>query len=175
MRGLILTGPTGVGKSTAQSALREKHGFWVPRTCTTRLIEANELDLVPYSRNEFLEAVRARNVVLPTSFGGQWYGWLATDLDALRHDPGRAVLNVRPYPALLLQGLLENFCAVWLTLDEGELARRRTSRFADRDTNAELRQRRHTQDQSDLTYRECFAHVCVAGEALVVNLLGLVP
>ena len=126
MRGLILTGPTGVGKSTAQSALQKLHGFWVPRTCTTRQIEAAEKkEMVPYSHDGFLEAVRAGSIVLPTSFGGQWYGWLAADLLALKYDSGQAVLNVRPYPALLLQGLLEDFRAVWLTLDQSELARRR--------------------------------------------------
>jgi guanylate kinase len=175
MRGLILTGPTGVGKSTAQLTLKMAHGFWVPRTCTTRQVETDETDLVAYSEDTFLEAVRAQEIVLPTCFGGRWSGWLTTDLHALRQNPGRAVLNVRPYPALLLQALLSDFRAVWLTLDESELARRRSSRFADRDTDAEARKRRRMQDESDLIYRGCFSHIFVADEGLVGNLLGLVP
>jgi guanylate kinase len=175
MRGLILSGPTAVGKSTAQATLREQHGFWAPRTCTTRQIEIHEPDLIQYSHDNFLGAVRACNIVLPTSFGGEWYGWLASDLKMLKHDPGRAVLNVRPYPALLLQGLLENFRAIWLTLDDAELARRRSGRSASRDIDPDLQQRRRAQDQSDSVYRECFSHVCIADEMLVVNLLGLVP
>lgn len=135
MRGLLLTGPTGVGKSTAQAELHERHGFWVPRTCTTRRVESHESDLLHYSQPEFLDAVRAGKVALPASFGGKWYGWLAGDLHALQHGSGRAVLNVRPYPALILQALLEGFIAVWLTVDDDELSRRRAERFAARDTN----------------------------------------
>jgi len=128
VRGLLLTGPTGVGKSTAQAELHERHGFWMPRTCTTRRVESHESDLLHYSQPEFLDAVRAGKVALPASFGGKWYGWLAGDLHALQHGSGRAVLNVRPYPALILQALLEDFIAVWLTVDDDELSRRPSCR-----------------------------------------------
>lgn len=175
MRGLVLTGPTGVGKSTAQAVLHEHHGFWVPRTCTTRQAEVDESDLLRYSQSEFLEAVRTGKVVLPASFGGEWYGWLEEDLRALQQDDGRAVLNVRPYAALMLQGLLKNIIAVWLTLDDDELSRRRSGRFAARDINRRSRERRKTQDDSDLIYRHCFAHVRTADDTLIASLLELVP
>lgn len=175
MRGLLLTGPTGVGKSTAQTVLREQHGFWTPRTCTTRVVEPNEPEFLHFSEAEFLTAVRAGDVVLPASFGAEWYGWLRVDLTALQHRAGRAALNVRPYPALMLQALLSGFVAVWLTVDGAELTRRRARRRAARDTDQVLRQRRQAQDEEDLIYKPCFAHVRMADDLLVENLLDLVP
>jgi guanylate kinase len=175
MRGLLLTGPTGVGKSTAQAVLREQHGFWVPRTCTTRTPEAGEPDLLHFPADRFLEAVRSGEIVLPASFGQEWYGWLTTDLNVLRQNDGRAVLNVRPYAALMLQALLPDFVAVWLTVDDQELSRRRSTRLAARDSDGALRQRRVTQDNDDLVYRPCFAHVYMADARLISNLLALIP
>lgn len=175
MHGLLLTGPTGVGKSTAQTVLREQHGFWTPRTCTTRVVEPNESDLLHFSEPEFVAAVRAGDVVLPASFGDEWYGWLRVELTALQHDAGRAVLNVRPYAALMLQALLSGFVAVWLTVDSTELARRRSARLAARDTDHLLRQRRQAQDEEDLIYEPCFANIRIADGALVASLLDLVP
>lgn len=175
MRGLLLTGPTGVGKSTAQLVLHQQYGFWTPRTCTTRQVEAHESDFLHHSELDFLKAVRDSSIVLPASFGGEWYGWPAQDLHTLQHGSGRAVLNVRPYPALILQALLEDFTAVWLTVDDEELNRRRAGRLAVRDTNLQLRKERQTQDEADLVYRSCFGHVCTADDALVANLLALVP
>jgi len=175
VRGLLLTGPTGVGKSTAQVALCKGHGFWMPRTCTTRAVEPNEPDALHFPEPDFLEAVQSGEVVLPASFGTEWYGWLKGDLDALQHDAGWAVLNVRPYTALMLQALLEGFVAVWLAVDASELSRRRVGRTAARDTDTALRSRRQAHDDEDLVYRPCFAHVCTADENLVATLLDLVP
>lgn len=175
MQGLLLTGPTGVGKSTAQAALREQHGFWVPRTCTTRSVEPDESDLIQVSEIDFLESTKAGKVVCPLSFGGEWYGWLKGDLYALQHHSGRAVLSVRPYPALILQALLDGFAAVWLTVDDSELLRRRAERMAARDTDESVLMRRQARDREDLVYKPCFAHVRTADVGLIASLLKIVP
>lgn len=155
--------------------LCEHHGFWVPRTCTTRVVESHETDLLHFSSPDFLDSVRIYKVVLPAWFGGEWYGWLAEDLQKLQQDTGSAVLNVRPYPALILQALLKDFVGVWLTLDDGELSRRRAERLAPRDTDIQWRMNRQRQDDIDLIYKPCFAHVLEADDGLLANLLKLIP
>lgn len=173
MRGLILTGPTGVGKSTIQSQLREEHGFWAPRTYTTRFVEPNDRDLIHVPSDHFMQAARDGAILLPVTFGGNWYGWLKDDVDVLRSERARAVLNVRPYPALILQALMPSLIAVWLTLEPAELARRRAQRHAARDDDPLVRTRREVQDAEDLVYMPCFKHTCAADDRAVHMLLML--
>lgn len=173
MRGLILTGPTGVGKTTIQSRLCEQHGFWTPTTCTTRRVETSEHGLICVPEREFIEAVRAGRILLPAAFGGYWYGWPEEDVAALGSGRERAVMNVRPYPALLLQGVLHGLIAVWLTVDATELHRRRSTRHTSRDDDPLVRARREAQDMEDSVYMPCFSHTCIANEQAVANLLAL--
>lgn len=175
MRGLMLTGPTGVGKSTAQRRLRDKHGFWAPRTCTTRVVDAAELDLLHVPEPDFLQSVRTGSIVFPAAFGSAWYGWKQEDFTLMRTADGRAVLNVRPYTALVLHATLDSFVPVWLTTNDEELARRRSSRQELRDIDLDLRMRREIQDREDLVYRPCFTHVCMADDTLINSLLALTP
>jgi guanylate kinase len=174
MRGIVLTGQTGVGKSTAQRCLRVEHGFWTPRTCTTRAIAAEELDLFHVPEPDFLHSVRAGSIVLPAAFGSTWYGWKQEDFALMRMASSRVVLNVRPYTALVLQATLDGFVAVWLTTNDEELARRRASRQEVRDTDIDLRLRRENQDKEDLIYQPCFTHVCLANDTLIASLLEFV-
>lgn len=174
VRALLITGPTGVGKSTAQEILRREHGFWVPRTCTTRPVEVHETDVVHFDESDFLAAVRGREVLLPAAFGSNWYGWFTADLQLLLTQPGRAAVNVRPYTALVLHALLPDSIAVWLTLDDDALAERRGARGQERDVDAVLRERRHAQDLEDNVYQPCFAHVIRADDSLLPALLELV-
>lgn len=173
MKGLLLTGPTGVGKSTLQATLRTEHGFWVPRTCTTRSVEADERDVTRFDDDVFLSAVRGGDIVLPAFFGGHWYGWLREDLDALSSRAQPAVLNVRPYAALMLCALAHNLVAVWLALEEGELQKRRAGRRAARDTDLTTRMRREAEDDNDLVYKPCFANIVTADESAIARLLEL--
>lgn len=175
MRGLLLTGPTGVGKSTAQLRLRSEHGFWTPRTCTTRGVGTADLDFDHVPEPEFLRRAKAGDIVLPARFGSAWYGWSREELSLLRSAPGRAALNVRPYTALILQAALDDCIGVWLTLDDEELAGRRAGRREARDIDFELRARREAQDKEDLTYKACFAHVFMADDTLIDRLLELAP
>lgn len=91
----------------------------------------------------------------------------------MRTADGRAVLNVRPYTALVLQATLDSFVPVWLTMNDEELARRRGGRHELRDTDLNLRARREIQDREDLVYKSCFAHVCAADDTLIDSLLAL--
>lgn len=173
MGGLVLTGPTGVGKSTAQRRLCEDFGFWTPRTRTTRQIAAAESEMLHVPEAVFLEQVRAQELLLPALFGENWYAWTRDDIAKLKAGEGQAVLNVRPYTALVLQGLCVDLAAVWLALPPLELSQRRASRGAARDKDESLRKVREAQDLDDSIYESCFSHVLRADDSLLDRLLAL--
>jgi hypothetical protein len=120
-----------------------------------------------------MQLVRTGGIVFPAAFGTAWYGWKEEDFAFMRAADGRAVLNVRPYTALVLQATLDGFVPVWLTMNDEELARRRGRRQELRDTDLSLRARREIQDREDLVYEPCFTHVCVADDTLIDSLLAL--
>ena len=153
--------------------LRGQCGFWVPPTYTTRGVERDDLDLIHVEQEAFLSDAKAGQIVLPASFGGVWYGWHKRDLDTMRDGDGRAVLNVRPYTALILEALLDGFVGVWLTIDDAELSVRRTVRGATRDTDAISRSLRDERDREDSVYQQCFENVLVAEDGLIQKLLEL--
>jgi guanylate kinase len=155
VQGVLLSGSTGVGKTTLQDRLVSEHGAWTPRTYTTRQVAPHESGVEQLTADEFGERVRSLAIVLPHHFGGAWYGWPAEDLDRLRA-PGRlAALNVRPYTALALAALIPDLLPVWLHEAAEVLSRRRAARAELRDTD-ELASLRLKADQDDIVYAALF-------------------
>jgi guanylate kinase len=174
MTGLILTGLSGVGKTTAELQLCSDHGFWVIPTVTTRVVDAeNDHHLQTVAELEFLHQVRSGDLSLPFHFANSWYAWRHSDLQALISHQGRAVLNLRPQPALTLHAFLPKLLPVWIEVDEAERERRITNRQATRDTNPRLADLRHKKDLEDASYRPCFKHARTADAKLVSGLIEL--
>lgn len=172
-KGLALAGALGVGKSYLQRELVTKHGFWTPRTITTRKVDKGEPQLQQVSPEQFKESVRAKRSVIPIAFAGTWYAWLCEDFKYFRATEGRmAILNVRPYTALLLSAMVEQMVPVWLWLPPEHLEERRASRGADRD-HGRLGQARETQDQAELDFQGFFPNRVVAGIDAVSELLRI--
>lgn len=171
MRSLILTGALGAGKTTLQRGLVEHYGFWAPATVTTRSVDTDELEVIGVSNEEFRSGVVDRRFVLPTRFGGNWYGWRYGDLSRMCSESAApAVANVRPYTALLLSALIENSIAVWLWIEEAELERRRRERAAARDT---IHNARLDEDQSDRDYKAFFMHHIKSDDQALEQLLRI--
>jgi guanylate kinase len=175
MRGLILTGALGVGKTTAQDTLVRLHGFWTPTTMTTRSVSSDEAYALGVGLEEFTAGVRDRRFVLPAKFGTNWYGWSAEDFHRLRNDrAARAVVNVRPYTALLLSALIEDMLPVWIWLTPEELALRLAQRAAVRDVEPAILSERRRQDEEDRTYETLFEHRVRSDENMPQSLLRLI-
>ncbi len=173
MRGLILTGPLGVGKSTAQRSLVLDHGFWTPETITTRLVDDGEVGMGHRTPGTFVKQVRSGELVLPTRFGSQWYAWTKRDVAMISRASGRAVLNVRPSTALTIAGLMPSFIPVWLWASEEVLAARRTSRALARDLDQDFRLIREAADQEDRAYEPLFARRAEADPSLIPRLVAM--
>jgi len=171
MRGLILTGPLGVGKTTAQQKLVHEHGFWSPFEVTTRTVGEKEASLKHMPEREFIECVKQGKLVFPVEFAGHWYAWDSRDLQKMMEQPCLCVVNVRPYTALILSAIFRNMFAVWLWASTDELERRRSQRNAKRDHETELSARRRVRDTEDAVYEPMFCSRIEADENLITNLL----
>jgi hypothetical protein len=173
-RGLILTGALGAGKTTAQDILVREHGFWTPTTVTTRSVASDERYVVEVGVTDFTAGVIQRRYILPAKFGAHWYAWSASDFTHVLEDRlSRAVVNVRPYTALLLSALIADMLPVWIWVDRDELSRRISHRGAARDAKPETSAERKRQDEEDRTYETLFHHKVQSDENLVGSLLRL--
>jgi guanylate kinase len=74
---LVVSGPSGVGKSTITNKLRTDERFWISVSVTTRRIRTGEVDGVDYhfvSDNKFEEMIKANEFLEFADFAGAKYG-----------------------------------------------------------------------------------------------------
>ena len=74
---LVVSGPSGVGKSTITNKLRADERFWISVSVTTRRIRTGEVDGVDYhfvSDNKFEEMIKANEFLEFADFAGAKYG-----------------------------------------------------------------------------------------------------
>lgn len=74
---LVVSGPSGVGKSTITNKLRADERFWISVSVTTRKIRTGEVDGVDYhfvSDDKFEEMIKANEFLEFAEFAGAKYG-----------------------------------------------------------------------------------------------------
>jgi guanylate kinase len=74
---LVVSGPSGVGKSTITNKLRSDDRFWISISATTRKMRAGEVDGVDYhfvSDEKFDEMIKKNEFLEWASFAGAKYG-----------------------------------------------------------------------------------------------------
>jgi len=74
---LVVSGPSGVGKSTITNKLRTDERFWISVSVTTRRIRTGEVDGVDYhfvSDDKFEEMIKADEFLEFAEFAGAKYG-----------------------------------------------------------------------------------------------------
>ena len=74
---LVVSGPSGVGKSTITNKLRTDERFWISVSVTTRRIRTGEVDGVDYhfvSDGKFEEMIKANEFLEFAEFAGAKYG-----------------------------------------------------------------------------------------------------
>jgi len=157
IRGLLLSGELGAGKTTVLNTLVRDHGFWSPKLITTRTVEIEEEGVVSISAESFAADVRNGAYALPAKFGAYWYAWYEEDLHRfVSSNSQKVVATVRPYTALLLAALSPGLVPVWLWADAGELSSRRKARSSSRDLNPGVARQRDLENEIDKTYEPLF-------------------
>lgn len=74
---LVVSGPSGVGKSTITNNLRSDDRFWISVSATTRNIRTNEVDGIDYhfvSADRFNEMIEGKEFLEWADFAGAKYG-----------------------------------------------------------------------------------------------------
>jgi guanylate kinase len=161
--GLILSGLTGVGKSTLQEALLA-NGCWTPLLLTSRKVEPSEGQAIKHvSREELLGQIKSGIVAAPVIFGDNLYGWPTNDFERIRNEPQGCIIATRPYTALLLAASIPRLIPVWLDLREEVRLERLHKRAAPRDLNPRISMLRLARDAEDADYRELF-EICVPAD-----------
>ena len=114
----VLSGPSGVGKSTVLERVRELlPGLWYSVSATTRTMRPGEQDGVNYhfvTRERFHELIEAGRLLEHAHFAGNWYGTprdpveerLAAGEDVLLEIEVQGARQVRAAPGLGREAVL---------------------------------------------------------------------
>ncbi len=94
---LVVSGPSGVGKSTITNRLRADNRFWISVSATTRQIRTNEVDGVDYhfvSDERFNEMIESKEFLEWADFAGAKYGTPKQPVDEALADGKNVILEI---------------------------------------------------------------------------------
>lgn len=126
---LILTGPSGVGKSSIKNIIIEKdERFAHSISATERMIRRNENDGVDYyffNNKQFDKAIKNNEFFeWQTVYRGVRYGTLKSEIERILSICKVPILDVDVYGTLALKSRGENFCSIALTASIDNLTKR---------------------------------------------------
>ena len=94
---LVVSGPSGVGKSTITNRLRADNRFWISVSATTRSIRTNEVGGVDYhfvSDERFNEMIESKEFLEWADFAGAKYGTPKQPVDEALADGKNVILEI---------------------------------------------------------------------------------
>ena len=94
---LVVSGPSGVGKSTITNRLRADNRFWISVSATTRHIRTNEVCGVDYhfvSDERFNEMIESKEFLEWADFAGAKYGTPKQPVDEALADGKNVILEI---------------------------------------------------------------------------------
>lgn len=94
---LVVSGPSGVGKSTITNKLRADERFWISVSVTTRRIRTGEVDGVDYhfvSDDKFEEMIKANEFLEFAEFAGAKYGTPKKAVDSALQSGKNVILEI---------------------------------------------------------------------------------
>ena len=133
-RGLIvvLSGPAGSGKDTLLNAFFEQGGAAKTISATTRaprVGETNGVDYYFYSKEEFEQAIEEQKLLEYTSYCGNYYGTLNSEVERICASGLDVVLKIEVEGGMAIRRLLPEALLVFLLPPSAEeLARRLRAR-----------------------------------------------
>ena len=94
---LVVSGPSGVGKSTITNRLRTDQRFWISVSVTTRSIRTGEVDGIDYifvSENEFNQMIEDNQFLEWADFAGSKYGTPKKAVDEALQNGKNVILEI---------------------------------------------------------------------------------
>lgn len=173
----VITGPSGVGKGTVISALRERHpGLGMSISATTRAPRTGESDGVDYhflTDEQFAQKVAAGEFVEHADYSGNRYGTLRSELEKNAHKGG-VVLEIELQGARQIRERMPEATQIFIAPPTPETLR---ERLIGRGTDSpEAIERRLRVAEQELAAVGEFEHVVVNDdlERAVAELDGIV-
>jgi guanylate kinase len=94
---LVVSGPSGVGKSTITNRLRTDQRFWISVSVTTRSIRTGEVDGIDYifvTENEFNQMIKDNQFLEWADFAGSKYGTPKKAVDEALQNGKNVILEI---------------------------------------------------------------------------------
>jgi len=162
----VITGPSGVGKGTLISALRQRHAeLGLSVSATTRPPRPGEEDGVAYhflSEREFDRRLAAREFLEHATYAGHRYGTLRTEVERRTWGGGSVVLEIELQGARQIRAAMPAAVAIFIAPPSLEALRERL--LARGQDDAEGVERRLEIARGELAARDEFPIVIVNDE-----------
>ena len=147
---LIISGPSGAGKGTVVSKLKEKSGYSLSISATTRKPRQNETPGVHYffkSKEEFEKMIEDKKLLEYADFCGNYYG-TPTDFVNKRIENNKTViLEIEIQGALQVKSIYPEAVLIFLTPPSmDELEKRLVGRATETPEKIELRLKRAVEE-----------------------------
>jgi len=94
---LVVSGPSGVGKSTITNRLRADERFWISVSVTTRLMRTSEVDGIDYifvAEDKFNQMIKDNDFLEWADFAGSKYGTPKKAVDEALQDGKNVILEI---------------------------------------------------------------------------------
>ncbi|MEX1270859.1 MAG: guanylate kinase [Acidimicrobiia bacterium] len=136
---IVVSGPSGVGKSTVLRALREQLDYGFSISATTRDPRPSEVDGVHYhfiNRQRFLELIDADALVEWAEYGGHLYGTPVESVREARVQSEVVILDIDLEGAKQVRGVFPDAILVWIAPPSFEELEKRLRSRGDTDEAA---------------------------------------
>ena len=94
---LVISGPSGVGKSTITNRLRADERFWISVSVTTRLMRTGEVDGIDYifvTEDKFNQMIKDNDFLEWADFAGSKYGTPKKAVEEALQDGKNVILEI---------------------------------------------------------------------------------
>ncbi len=147
---LIISGPSGAGKGTVVSKLKEKSGYSLSISATTRKPRQNEIDGVHYffkSKEEFEKMIEDKKLIEYADFCGNYYGTPTDFVNERIENNKTVILEIEIQGALQVKSIYPEAVLIFLTPPSmDELEKRLVGRATETPEKIELRLKRAVEE-----------------------------
>jgi len=134
---LVVSGPSGVGKSTITNRLRTDQRFWISVSVTTRLMRTDEVDGIDYifvAEDKFNQMIKDNDFLEWADFAGSKYGTPKKAVEEALQDGKNVILEIELNGARQVRNNSKNAILIFIEPPSWEEL---TARLINRGTESE--------------------------------------